>query len=291
MTVTINGTTGINSDGGYAGDGVSFADGTPSNTLVTTSGGNVGVGNTDPGYRIDVLAGDTTAGFGYGLRVRANSTAGAGSIQFTNNPVSVQYGVITGSTTEFKLLADGRPMTFFTGGVERARIDSSGKLLVGTTSSAGLGVTVDPAGTLIQNNNAQASGFVFVSYRRSNTEIGFIDQNGTTAVRYSTTSDYRLKENVQPMTGALAKIAALRPCTYKWKVDGSEGQGFIAHELQEICPDAVTGEKDAVDAEGNPKYQGIDTSFLVATLTAAIQELKAELDTLKTELAVLKGNA
>ena len=83
------------------------------------------------------------------------------------------------------------------------------------------------------------------------------------------------------MTGALAKVAALKPCTYKWKVDGSDGEGFIAHELAEVCPQAVTGEKDAVDSEGNPQYQGIDTSFLVATLTAAIQELKAEFDAYK----------
>ena len=86
------------------------------------------------------------------------------------------------------------------------------------------------------------------------------------------------------MTGALAKVAALKPVTYKWNADGSDGEGFIAHELAEVCPHAVTGEKDAVDADGNPKYQGIDTSFLVATLTAAIQELKAEVDSLKSQL-------
>ena len=91
------------------------------------------------------------------------------------------------------------------------------------------------------------------------------------------------------MTGALAKVSALKPVTYSWKVDGSAGEGFIAHELQAVVPDCVTGEKDAVDEEGNPVYQGIDTSFLVATLTAAIQELKAELDATKAEVASLKG--
>jgi hypothetical protein len=81
------------------------------------------------------------------------------------------------------------------------------------------------------------------------------------------------------MVGALDKVAKLKPVTYKWKIDGEAGEGFIAHELQKVCPSAVVGEKDAVDAEGNPQYQGIDTSFLVATLTAAIQELKAINDT------------
>lgn len=91
------------------------------------------------------------------------------------------------------------------------------------------------------------------------------------------------------MTGALAKVAALKPCTYKWKADGSEGQGFIAHELQDVVPQCVTGEKDAVDADGKPVYQGIDTSFLVATLTAAIQELKASLDEVKLEFDAYKA--
>jgi hypothetical protein len=71
---------------------------------------------------------------------------------------------------------------------------------------------------------------------------------------------------------------------YKWNVDGSNGEGFIAHELAEVVPQCVTGEKDAVDANGNPKYQGIDTSFLVATLTAAIQEQQAIIESLKARL-------
>ena len=65
------------------------------------------------------------------------------------------------------------------------------------------------------------------------------------------------------MTGALAKVAALKPVTYKWNADNSDGEGFIAHELQAVVPQCVTGEKDAVDADGNPVYQGIDVSFLV----------------------------
>ena len=91
------------------------------------------------------------------------------------------------------------------------------------------------------------------------------------------------------MTGALAKVAALKPVTYKWKAGGSDGQGFIAHELAEVVPQCVTGEKDAVDAEGKPQYQGIDTSFLVATLTAAIQEQQALIQTLTARVAALEN--
>jgi len=131
----------------------------------------------------------------------------------------------------------------------------------------GLGIK---AATVSSNSN------IFVVFKNSaDGTAGLIQQNGVTSVNYATSSDYRLKENVTPMTGALATVAQLKPVNYKWKADGSDGQGFIAHELQEVVPDAVTGTKDAIDQHGEPIYQGIDTSFLVATLTAAIQELKA----------------
>jgi hypothetical protein len=90
-----------------------------------------------------------------------------------------------------------------------------------------------------------------------------------------------MKENVTAMSGALEKVIRLKPCTFVWKGTNSQCEGFIAHELAQEFPFAVTGEKDAVDAEGNPKYQGIDTSFLVATVVAALQELKAEFDAYK----------
>jgi hypothetical protein len=123
---------------------------------------------------------------------------------------------------------------------------------------------------------------------RNNTLTGGIT-NTNTATGFATSSDYRLKENITPMTGALDKVAQLNPVTYTWKADGSDGQGFIAHELQEVVPDCVIGEKDEVDAEGNPIYQGIDTSFLVATLTAAIQEQQAIITEQSEAIAALKA--
>jgi hypothetical protein len=178
-------------------------------------------------------------------------------------------------------------------------LTSGGNLLVGTTSgSARLYITADGAvldPLTIHNTSTSANSQYSILFVRNGTIRGSI-QTTNTATSYLTSSDYRLKENVQPMTGALDKVAALKPCTYVWKDGSADGQGFIAHELQEVVPDAVSGEKDAVNEDGSIKAQGIDTSFLVATLTAAIQELKALVDTqastitqLQADVAVLKG--
>jgi hypothetical protein len=119
-----------------------------------------------------------------------------------------------------------------------------------------------------------------MGFYRSSSQVGNISVT-TSATAYNTSSDYRLKENIVPMVGALAKVSLLKPVTYSWRIDGSNSEGFIAHELAEVVPDCVTGEKDAVDVDGKPVYQGIDTSFLVATLTAAIQELNAKFEEYK----------
>ena len=157
---------------------------------------------------------------------------------------------------------------------------SGGVVLIGSASvfsgaNSKLSALWDPSS---QNGfTLKASGTTFSNYAiafrtSTDTTSGYISQ-AASSVTYSTSSDYRLKENIAPMTGALNKVALLKPVTYTWKIDNSAGQGFIAHELQEVVPEAVCGEKDAVDEDGSIKPQGIDTSFLVATLTAAIQEL------------------
>jgi hypothetical protein len=155
---------------------------------------------------------------------------------------------------------------------------------VATTSTyGGERVTIDFVGSSTRGlvvRNTTSTTQDAVAFIVNSSFVGWISAS-TTGTAYNSISDYRLKNTVTPMTGALAKVALLKPVTYKWNSDGSDGQGFIAHELAEVCPQAVSGEKDAVDADGNIKPQGIDTSFLVATLTAAIQELKAEFDAYK----------
>jgi hypothetical protein len=169
-------------------------------------------------------------------------------------------------------------------------LDASGNLLVGTTSAQGVGTTIySPSGVGRIDLNKSASGAATgIGFYYNGTQVGSISYSDT-ATSFNTSSDYRLKHDIAPMTGALAKVAALKPVTYKWNADGSDGEGFIAHELAEVCHHAVTGEKDAVDENGNPKYQGIDTSFLVATLTAAIKEQQALIEQLTARVAALES--
>lgn len=111
--------------------------------------------------------------------------------------------------------------------------------------------------------------------------IGSITTNGSTTA-YLTSSDYRLKENIKPMASSIALIQQLNPVSYTWKADGSHGEGFIAHELQSVFPNAAVGEKDAVDTKGNPIYQGVDVSFIVPALVKAFQEMKEDFDAYKS---------
>jgi hypothetical protein len=255
---------------GTAGNAISF-----SQAMTLTAAGNLGLGTTSP-----------TAISGY-TAFEVNGNTSGSIIDLAQG--DVMRGRLVAVTGSFTLETSGSiPILFSPGGSERARIDSSGNLLIGTTTvgvgnTQGMGVGINSGASYasIGHVNGTASGSVYISFGYNGGAIGNITQNGTAAVAYNTSSDYRLKNTIAPMTGALAKVALLKPCTYKWNADGSDGEGFIAHELAEVVPQCVTGEKDAVDAEGKPQYQGIDTSFLVATLTAAIQELKAEFDAYK----------
>jgi hypothetical protein len=291
MAITLNGSTGVTTpavtnEGAYTGDGVVFADSTPSNTLVTTTGGNVGIGVSNPAFRLVVQ--DASSATRTHVINTNNAAAGAGVFLEVYNGGTQQSGVT--------LRADNADnFAIFNKVGERMRIDSSGNLLVGTTSLIGGGGKINISTNLApQNgfnmiNNTNNTGNTFVAFHNYlNNLSGTITQPTATSVAYNTSSDYRLKENIAPMTGALAKVSLLKPVTYTWKDGGQDWEGFIAHEVQEVIPQAITGEKDAVNEDGSIKPQGIDTSFLVATLTAAIQEQQAIITDLKSRIEALE---
>ena len=289
------------------------ASGTSTERVRVDASGNVGIGTSSPSYKLDVSGAATATPVTNGiiriLTTGSNPPTGYGGglvfSQVDSSAVNRDYASITGSRVNSS--ANNQvDMVFSTGDpgggsipiTERMRLTTAGNLLVGTTSNANnaLGrfyktgnrptieaVQGDSGGYNFQSNAFNNGGtYYHFNFTESGTQRGSITSNGS-STSYITSSDYRLKENIQPMHNALSIVAQLNPVTYIWKSDGSDGQGFIAHELQAVVPDCVVGEKDAVDAEGNPVYQGIDTSFLVATLTAAIQELTARITALENK--------
>ena len=127
-------------------------------------------------------------------------------------------------------------------------------------------------------------------FRNPNGLVGNILTSGSSTA-FNTSSDYRLKENVTPVSDGISRLQQLKPSRFNFIADpDTVVDGFIAHEVQTIVPEAITGEKDAVDDEGNPEYQGIDQSKLVPLLTAALQEAIGEIESLKARVAALEAN-
>ena len=270
---------------GTAGNDISF-----NQAMTLDASGNLGVGTTSPTYRLTVVGATSDATPVANFRGYTTGTDGA-------RTAILRYSSSTDANWA-NARHDAYNHLWYGNGAEVARLTYDGNLLVGTTSltSGGLSIQKEAAYGAWFTNADHPTGvpnaYPYAYFRYNGTIIGSITQSGTTAVSYNTTSDYRLKDNIEPLTGALARIAALKPCTYTWKSAPDEiGEGFIAHELAEVCPQAVSGEKNAVNEDGSIKPQGVDTSFLVATLTAAIQELKAIVDAQAVEIAALKGTA
>jgi hypothetical protein len=266
--------------------------------------GNVGIGTSSPTAKLEVLGymllgpTDTTTTY-QGMSIRNGKDS---SIAETISYIDAQNNLtIADSNIFFAHQTDGGSFMGFATTpagsrsadrrVERMRIDSSGHLLMGTTSpivtSYGGNYGVD-IGTYNGNQGTVAIGATITSsvdmmqFINPNGLVGRITVSGS-ATSYVTSSDYRLKENITPMTTGLATVKALKPVTYDWISDKSAGEGFLAHELQAIIPLAVTGEKDAVDENGVPCHQSIDYSKVVVHLVAAIQELEARLAKLEAK--------
>ena len=229
------------------------------------NGGNLGVGTTSPDEKLDV-AGNVVVNNG-------------GFYKFGDGTVRI-YGE---TSTDI--------MSFVTNDLERMRIDSSGTVLIGMTSDNYLatddGIQLKAAGNIrIGGSGTSARNVMSFVNNTGGTpaEVGGIQTSGS-STSFNTSSDYRLKENVNYEFNALSRVAQLKPARFNFIVDADTTvDGFIAHEVSDIVPEAISGTKDAVDDEGNPRYQGIDQSKLVPLLTKAIQELSAKVEELEGKI-------
>jgi hypothetical protein len=264
---------------GTAGNVVSFI-----TTMALDVSANLGIGTSSPSFS--------------GSNRRAltlNAPTGQLSILELGVNGSL-YGYMYANSTQTTINAGGgtsstSPLTFDVNGAERARIDTSGNLLVGQTSTGIANATsyafqIDGQGIRNNHGSGTPSGYAYMQFGYAGSSIGSITQNGTTGVLYNLTSDYRLKNNQQPLTGAKDFIMALQPKKWQWWDGSGEGVGFVAHEFMEIAKYSGHGEKDAVDADGKPIYQSIQpsSSEVMANLVSFIQELSAQVTTLQTQI-------
>jgi hypothetical protein len=287
--------------------------------------GNVGIGSTSPAYKLDVVGtarvGDTfliTTGATADARLEVGSgRSGNGNsyIDLVGDATYTDYGLRlirydTGAnagsrlehkgTGQFQLFAaEAASVTISTTSTERMRITSAGDLLVGRTSggldnTSGVTISQSSIGMQTEGNAAQiimnrtTSDGTIVEIRRNNIAVGTISVT-TTATAYNTTSDYRLKELIKPISAGLSRINSLKPSVYNWKSDGSDGEGFLAHELAEVVPLAVTGQKDALNDDGSINPQSVDLSKIVPILVASIQELSGIVKQQQIEIDDLKS--
>jgi len=321
-----SGTTGLVYTAGNDGTlqlATTTSGGTATTAVTINTSQQVGIGTTSPSYKLDVSTSPSSASYdGTNIKNGANSTVIGcyltGS-SYSFRGIGASQSWLYSNVGNFNMMSDGGAITFSTGtnsGVQ-ATIDTSGNLLIGTTS-AGIvnsnGITLNPLGNYSSFNHASGtvSGIGYIAFGYNTSLIGSITQNGTTGVLYNVTSDYRLKNNPVPVTGAKDFVMALQPKTWDWWDGSGKGVGFIAHEFMEVAKYSGHGEKDATkqeeyevtpavkDEQGNittpavmgtrtvPVYQSIQSSSseVMANLVAYIQELSAEVTALKAKVGV-----
>jgi len=258
------------------------------------SSGNVGVGVTPSAWGagtsvIDLnTAGSAAALSSSGtLSIANNAFFNGTDWKYKNTNTALLYQLISGQHSWFTAASGTAGATITDFATAKMVLDASGNLLVGITTSTTerlriVGNSANDVSCFISPTGGSGVKLLrFAVGAGAGTEVGSISYNGGLGVNYTSLSDYRLKESVKPLSEGLARVNALKPSSYKFKLNGSNGEGFLAHELSEVVPAAVTGEKDAMNKDGSINPQGVDMSRIVPILVAAIQELTARVQILE----------
>jgi hypothetical protein len=244
------------SAGGTAGDAISFTQ-----AMTLDASGRLLVGVTSGTYALDV-----------------GDVSGGNMFRFTRAGVELSSFISAG--LPFFGTTSNTSLALMTNSTERARITSGGDVHIATgsstPSSSVAGQRLGATGFIELSRGSGTTAWDAMSFINGNGVVGTINTNGS-ATAYNTSSDYRLKDNQQPLANSGAFIDALKPKTWNWKSDGSKGVGFIAHEVQEVSPGTVVGTKDAVDADGKPVMQAMEygSAEFIANIVAELQSLRA----------------
>jgi hypothetical protein len=317
MSIVLDGTNGITTPD-VDSDGLTV----DTNTLFVDAANNrVGIGTNSPNVKAEVSGADAAVS----LRVNTENVGVS-----ANNFSQIQLSDVGTVRSYWRSVRDGSGATQFAyndhlaflsdgGGTptERARIDASGNLHVGRTTSSGTGVTLNPTGLVAADSPTNNSIFVqretggggscvdlfrpittnnphfmYFGTEATFTTRGSIFYNrGTGLVVYNTTSDKRLKENIVDASAASALVSDIKVRSFDWKNSESHLDfGFVAQELYEVAPFAVTA-GSADDEEIGKAPWSVDSSALVPLLTKALQEALTKIEALEARVAALETNA
>jgi len=236
------------------------------------------------------------------LRVSSSDSSGEANLKVSSYTPSIILEDKTTGSSDFQIIADGDSLKFKSGDTSGDaqlantinRITSNGSMTFGrngmSVADAESGVVCNAVGYLYvaRSGTDPQTHMSFINNATATpASVGSIRTSGSTT-SFNTSSDYRLKEDIVDMEGSIERLKDLKPCNFRWKSDGTRVDGFIAHEAQEVVPEAVHGTKDAVKEDGTPDYQGIDQAKLVPLLTKALQEAVAKIEALEVRISTLE---
>jgi len=248
--------------------------------------GNVGIGTASPASALHVKStGSLPAKFEGGTNSYTqwlNSTGTAGY-------VGSSAGIGSGGVTDLGVRSENNLIFLTNAGSERMRILTAGQVVMGRSNdfgSLGYKLQVDFSGTttgiLATSDDTASKTALYMSDKNVGGAAGTITFDGASA-QYNTSSDYRLKENIQPLANGLARVQQLNPVQFDWIATGGTSEGFIAHEAQEVFAEAVSGEKDGTE------MQGMDYGRITPLLVKAIQEQQTIIESLEARITALES--